>query len=80
MVFAVPNLTPDPSTGHLRQWTEDQFVARFRAGPGYEGSHMPSNAFGRMSDADLRSIYQYLMVLEPVANETGPILRERKRR
>ena len=32
MVFRMPNLTPDPQTGHITAWTEDQFVARFRAG------------------------------------------------
>jgi hypothetical protein len=27
-----PNLTPDPETGHITDWTEDQFVERFRTG------------------------------------------------
>jgi mono/diheme cytochrome c family protein len=80
LVFGVPNLTPDPKTGHIRNWTEDVFVARFRAGPAHEGSHMPWNAYARMSDDDLRSIYRFLMSLEPVENATGPILRPRKAR
>lgn len=60
-----PNLTPDPATGHIVGWTEEQFIARFRAGKLVEESHMPWELFGRMSDDDLRAIYRYLMSLEP---------------
>ena len=70
------NLTPDPKTGHLTNWTEEQFVARFRQGKTVEGSHMPWGPFGRMSDDDLRAIYRYLMSLDPVERDTGPILRK----
>jgi mono/diheme cytochrome c family protein len=72
--FSVPNLTPDPATGHITGWSEDQFVARFRAGKRYEDSHMPWDAFARMSDDDLRAVYRYLRTLEPVHNETGALL------
>ena len=75
-VFVTPNLTPDPATGHIYRWTEEQFVARFRAGRQIEGSHMPWPLFGRMSDADLRALYRYLRTLEPVENETGPLVRD----
>ena len=68
--FVTPNLTPDAATGRITSWTEDQFVARFRAGPQFRESHMPWNAFMRMSDTDLRAIYRFLHSLEPVANET----------
>ncbi len=68
--FVTPNLTPDPATGRIVSWTEDQFVARFRAGPQFAESHMPWNAFRRMSDTDLRAIYRFLRTLEPVVNET----------
>lgn len=68
--FVTPNLTPDPATGRITSWTEDQFVGRFRAGPQFSESHMPWNAFRRMSDTDLRAIYRFLMSLEPVENET----------
>lgn len=78
-IFGVPNLTPHPRTGHIVNWSEDMFVARFRAGPQYEGSHMPWAAFARMSDTDLRAVYRFLMSLEPVENETGPILQPRKK-
>lgn len=78
-VFVTPNLTPDPKTGRITSWTEDQFVARFRAGRVYEGSHMPWAAFARMSDADLRAIYRYLRSLPPVENETGPSRQDARR-
>ena len=31
-VFVTPNLTPDPSTSPIGQWTEEVFIARFRRG------------------------------------------------
>jgi mono/diheme cytochrome c family protein len=77
-VFGVPNLTPDATTGHIVSWTEDRFLARFRAGPAYPGSHMPWNAYARMSDDDVRSIYRYLNSLGPVTNATGPILQKKR--
>jgi mono/diheme cytochrome c family protein len=77
--FSVPNLTPDPRTGHIASWTEEQFLARFRVGSVYRGSHMPWDAYKRMSDDDLRAVYRYLMSLEPVENETGPMLQPKKR-
>jgi mono/diheme cytochrome c family protein len=77
-VFSVPNLTPDPRTGYITGWTEDQFVARFRVGKVREGSHMPWNAFQRMSDDDLRAVYRYLMSLDPVEHDTGAILQPKR--
>ena len=76
-VFVTPNLTPDPKTGHITSWTEEQFLARFRAGRLIEGSHMPWPLFGRMSDDDIRAVYRYLRTLEPVENETGPLVQEK---
>ena len=77
LVFAPPNLTPDPETGHIVRWSEDEFVARFRAGTRVLGTPMDWELFSRMSETDLRAIYRYLMSLEPVRNETGPIVRPR---
>jgi mono/diheme cytochrome c family protein len=67
--FITPNLTPDPETGIIADWSEDAFVARFRAGRLYEHSPMPWGSFARMTDVDLRAIYRYLMALEPVSNK-----------
>lgn len=62
--FVTPNLTPDEKTGHITKWTEDQFVARFKAGVA-SASPMPWDAFSTMSDDDLRSLYRFLRSLPP---------------
>ena len=61
-----PNLTPDPKTGRITAWSEQDFVARFRAGERIPGSPMPWRAFGRMTDDDLRAVYRYLRSLPAV--------------
>jgi len=77
-VFVTPNLTPDPKTGHITNWTEDEFLARFRAGEKIEGTHMPWKAYGRMGDDDVRAIYRFLRSLAPIENETGDIMQLKK--
>lgn len=77
LTFVTPNLTPDPETGAIASWTEDQFVERFRVGRTVEGSPMMWEFFGRMSDTDLRAIYRYLMSLDPVTNDVRPYVRQR---
>ena len=66
------NLTPDPTTGRLAKFTEDDFVARFRAGPALEGTPMPWQSFRNLNEDDLRAIYRYLNTLPPVVNDVGP--------
>jgi mono/diheme cytochrome c family protein len=68
---APPNLTPDPRTGRIATWTEQDFVERFRAGERVPGSPMPWRMFARMSDDDLRAIYMYLHSVPPVEHEPG---------
>lgn len=65
--FLTPNLTPD-STGRLFGWTQSMFVKRFRQGKIYPGTHMPWGPFSRMSDDELKAIYNYLQTLKPVKN------------
>lgn len=61
-----PNLTPDVETGHIRTWTEEQFVARFKSGVATnEATPMPWKTFSRMTDDDLRALYRYLQSLPP---------------
>ena len=74
-IFKAPNLTPDPKTGHIIHWSEDQFVMRFKAGSVYADSPMPWTEFMRMSEDDLRSIYRYLKSVEPCENYTSPVVR-----
>jgi mono/diheme cytochrome c family protein len=77
MEVVTPNLTPDPETGRIAGWSEDDFLARFRVtgAPAVKGTHMPWGAFARLTDDDLRAIYRYLKSLPAVRNATGPSLR-----
>ncbi|HYC60250.1 MAG TPA: c-type cytochrome [Thermoanaerobaculia bacterium] len=78
-MLVTPNLTPDPKTGRIASWPEEQFVGRFGAGVGVEGTHMPWKMYQRMSKTDLQAIYRYLRSLEPVQNATGPSIQERSK-
>jgi len=66
------NLTPDQNTG-LGIWTEDMFVQAIKTGKHMGTSRpilppMPWPAFRTATDEDLRSIYQYLRTIKPIAN------------
>ena len=67
-----PNLTPDKQTGRITSWTQEEFIARFRAPRVIKTSDMPWDQFRKMSDDDLKAIYQFLVSLEPIKNVTGP--------
>jgi mono/diheme cytochrome c family protein len=73
-LYVTPNLTPEPRTGRIASWSEEQFVGRFQAGMGMPGSHMPWRQYQKMSTTDLQAIYRYLRSLPPVVNNTGPSL------
>ncbi|MBM3270130.1 MAG: c-type cytochrome [Candidatus Sericytochromatia bacterium] len=76
-VVVSKNLTPDPKTGHIYNWSEDAFVARFKSGAGLPETHMPWAFYKNMTEDDLRSIYRYLKTLPPAENDTGPALRQK---
>jgi mono/diheme cytochrome c family protein len=76
-VQAPPNLTPDPRTGRITQWSEQDFVDRFRRGPSFAESLMPWGAYRRMTDDDLRAIYRYLRTLDAVENDTGAFIQDK---
>jgi mono/diheme cytochrome c family protein len=63
-----PNLTPDP-TGRIFSWSQEDFIRRFRMGKTIPYSHMPWESFGRMTDTELKAIYNYLQTLTPVKTE-----------
>lgn len=67
--FISPNLTKDPETGLLANWTEEAFVARFRAGRVHQYSPMAWGAYSRMDEVELKAIYKYLQSLDPVNNK-----------
>src|SRR4029079_14090168 len=60
-----PNLTPHPS-GRIYNWTQEFFIKRFRMGKLILYSHMPWESYGRMTDNELKAIYNYLRSIEPV--------------
>jgi hypothetical protein len=64
-----PNLTPDP-TGRITNWSQESFIKRFRMGKLIPYSHMPWEAFGRMTDTELIAIYKYLKTVKPAKTET----------
>jgi mono/diheme cytochrome c family protein len=65
--LTTPNLTPDTS-GRIKGWTQEQFIQRFRAGARIPGSHMPWGPFSRMSDTELKAVYNFLQTVKPVRN------------
>jgi mono/diheme cytochrome c family protein len=72
--WSPPNITSDKETGRLGIMTEDQFVARFRQGRVVPGSPMPWQAFSKLNEDDLRSIYRYLKTVPAVKRDNGPVM------
>lgn len=69
-----PNLTPDPETGRIFDWTEEMFIQRFRQGRMVKESIMPWECFKSYTDNDLKAVYKYLQTLEPVNNEVKEVV------
>lgn len=66
--FVSPNITTDPESGFLANWTEEMFIARFRAGRIHQNSPMAWGSYSRMDETDLKAIYAYLQAVEPAYN------------
>lgn len=66
--LTTPNLTPD-ATGRIKGWSQQQFIERFRKGTLIPQTHMPWGPFSRMSDDDLKAVYNFLQTVKPVRNE-----------
>jgi len=69
------NLTPDPETGVLRDYSEAQFIAAFRTGRHLgQGRQilppMPWPVYGQMSDEDLGAVFAYLRQIPAIRNRT----------
>lgn len=72
--FNTPNLTNDPATGIMADWTEATFINRFKViGRFHKTSPMPWGAFKQMDDTDLKAIYRFLKSLPPVENKIETI-------
>lgn len=72
------NITPDPETG-IGEWTEEAFIAKFKAYGDSAGSHipyvkgepqtvMPWTILAGMTEEDLSAIYAYLRTVPPIKN------------
>jgi mono/diheme cytochrome c family protein len=68
------NLTPDPETGVLRDFTEEQFIRTLRTGR-HQGQGrpilppMPWPVYGNMTDDDLKAVFAYLRQIPAVRNK-----------
>lgn len=73
------NITPDPETG-IGSWSEADFVNKFKAyaaesyvppetKAGEFNTMMPWTMYSKMTEDDLRAIYQYLTTQKPVMNQ-----------
>ncbi len=72
--FNTPNLTSDPATGIMADWTEATFINRFKVvGRFHKTSPMPWGAFKQMDEIDLKAIYRFLKSLPPVENKIEPV-------
>lgn len=64
------NITPDPQTG-IGNWSYAAFERAMREDIHRDGRHLypvfPYTAFAKISDADMQSLYAYLMTREPVS-------------
>ncbi|MDF3839716.1 c-type cytochrome, partial [Cupriavidus basilensis] len=63
------NITPDAETG-IGNWSYAAFERAMREGIHRDGRHLypafPYTAFAKVSEADMQSLYAYLMAAEPV--------------
>ena len=71
------NITPDAETG-IGRWSEAAFMRAMREGVARDGSHLfpafPFDHFTKLTDADIKALYAYLMTLPavkapPVSND-----------
>lgn len=68
------NLTPDPETGVLRDYSEDTFIEALRTGRHLGMGRpilppMPWPVYGRMTDDDLKAVFAYLRQIPAIRNK-----------
>ena len=71
-----PNITPDPETGIMADWSMEKFVKRMKNGRVHDDSPMPWGPFSRVDERDLKAIYLYISSLKPVKNQVEVIVDE----
>lgn len=60
-----PDINPNTPGSRMSGWSEQDFIKRIRMGKLIAYSHMPWNSFKRMSDDDLKAVYNFLKSLPP---------------
>lgn len=65
-----PNITTD-SSSRIFGWTQEAFINRFRMGKVIPNSIMPWNSFKKMTDDELKAIYNFLKTVKPA--KTKPV-------
>lgn len=71
-MYYPPNITTDKETSKIANWTEEEFLARFRKGRVIPDSPMPWGPFSRMTDTEIKALYRYLKTVKPVKHIPGP--------
>lgn len=65
------NITPDRETG-IGKWTEADFIRAMKTGITPDGrvldAQMPWDAFQKITDRDLKSLWAYLRTIKPIKN------------
>jgi hypothetical protein len=65
------NITPDRETG-IGNWTEADFILSMKTGLTPDGrvldAQMPWDAFQKITDGDLKSLWAYLRTIKPIKN------------
>ena len=73
--FHPPNITPDPEHG-IGGWREADFLRALGEGVSPQGEHyypaFPYTSYTRMTPADMRALYAYLMTRPAVARASPP--------
>jgi mono/diheme cytochrome c family protein len=76
--LVAPNLTPDEKTGHIYNWTFEQFKSRFSQGKLIPESIMPWGQFKLLNDIELMAIWKYLHSVKAASKDNGAVLQEVK--
>ena len=58
-----PNINPNTPGSRIYGWSQQDFIKRIRMGKLIPYTHMPWNSFKRMSDNDLKAVYNFLQSL-----------------
>ena len=73
--FYSTNITPDPATG-IGHWSEAAFTRALREGIARDGRHLfpvfPYDHFTKLTDADIKALYAYVMTRPPVSAADQP--------